>query len=92
MAKKIKTEIKSIGKRLKKEDYMEALEVIYKNIEEVRKGGNKSITFKLKFPLAIKKELKDKGYTVEEREVKLPSNENDTEIESIWFTIISWEN
>lgn len=90
MAKKIETEIKSTGKRLKKEDYMEALEVIYKNIEEVRKEGNKSITFKLKFPLAIKKELKDKGYTVEEREVKLPNN--DTEIESIWFTIISWEN
>ena len=70
------------------EDYTEALEAIYRNIEETNEKGNHSITFKLLFPSAIKEDLESKNYSVEEREIILPSGENESE--SIWFTTVSW--
>ena len=75
----------------KQTKYKEALETIYKNIEETKNNGNNSLTFKLKFPSAIKKDLKSKNYSLEEREVRLPSDKEGSELESVWFTIISWE-
>lgn len=75
-------------KNKKNEDYTEALETIYKNIEETKEKGNNSITFKMLFPSAIKEELENNKYIMEEREIILPSGENESE--SIWFTTISW--
>lgn len=75
-------------KNKKNEDCTEALETIYKNIEETKGKGNKSLTFKMLFPSAIKEELENNKYIVEEREIILPSGENESE--SIWFTTISW--
>ena len=71
-----------------KEDYTEALETIYKNIKETNEKGNHSVTFKLLFPSAIKEELEKNNYRVDEKEVRLPSGED--EVESIWFTTVSW--
>ena len=72
-------------------DYTEALEAIYKNIEETKKQGNHSLMFKLQLPSLIVQELEGKNYKVEEKEVRLPSDKEE-ELESVWFTTISWEN